>query len=158
MWALLSTATTTTLTTNLFPTSTTTTRPFYSTSATGKPAASTVSIKSLPSNSKQSLRLDTDVKSNRQQLSGADVLWALQQRAAATSSSSKNNNKLSNNTKSIRKLTSSSSSSSSSSVGRNRVDNGVDYANVRPLNVKSDWGFKLQELENRLRQLMETST
>lgn len=78
------------------------------------------------------------------QLSGLDVLRAMQRASAeknrAAIARSKNNQK--------RK--------ESLSAGGQGDEYAVDYSNVRPLNIKNEWGDKLDELEQRLKELSET--
>ncbi|KAJ7963440.1 Death domain associated protein [Quillaja saponaria] len=69
------------------------------------------------------------------QINGSDVLWALQR---ATANKKK---------KQKRKGT--------SSVVSHGEENGVDYSNVRPLCIKSDWGPKLDDFEKRLQEISE---
>ncbi|KAG2725660.1 hypothetical protein I3760_01G076400 [Carya illinoinensis] len=78
------------------------------------------------------------------QISGSDVLWALQKAAAQK-------NEMSENKKSKKKKKKKGVSSSNHSEEVN-----VDYRNVRPLCVKSEWGVRLEELEKRLQELSET--
>ncbi|KAK9280185.1 hypothetical protein L1049_013872 [Liquidambar formosana] len=76
------------------------------------------------------------------QLSGSDVLWALQRATARK-------NKISGGKKKRR---------SSTSVGTSDKD-GIfeeDYSNVRPLSIKSDWATRLDDLERRLQELSDT--
>lgn len=77
------------------------------------------------------------------QISGSDVLWALQRASAVKKI--KNNNK-----KHIKH---------DHHHGRGRLSSAaevVDYTNVRPLCINSNWAAKLDELEKRLHQLSHT--
>ncbi|KAF5464532.1 hypothetical protein F2P56_014604 [Juglans regia] len=78
------------------------------------------------------------------QISGSDVLWALQKAAAQK-------NEMSENKKSKKKKKKKGVSSNNHSEEVN-----VDYRKVRPLCVKSEWGARLEELEKRLQELSET--
>ncbi|KAL4361003.1 hypothetical protein GQ457_04G030290 [Hibiscus cannabinus] len=75
------------------------------------------------------------------EISGSDVLWALQ-RAAAQKKKAK-----------IKKKA--STSTSTSSEVSHREKNSIDYSDVRPLEIKSEWTLKLEELENRLQHLLQ---
>ncbi|KAI9076800.1 hypothetical protein K1719_041216 [Acacia pycnantha] len=75
------------------------------------------------------------------QISGSDVLWALQ--------------RASERKKKKKKQRREEESSSPVSGRREDLDSNVDYANVRPLRVKSEWGDQLDDLEKRLRHLSE---
>ncbi|OMP08676.1 hypothetical protein COLO4_06213 [Corchorus olitorius] len=77
------------------------------------------------------------------EISGSAVLWALQ-RAAAKKKNSK------------RKKKGLASSSSSSGASRPEKES-IDYSNVRPLEIKSEWSLKLDELEHRLQELENTT-
>lgn len=46
--------------------------------------------------------------------------------------------------------------SSDSDASRTEKD-GIDYSNVRPLEIKSEWSLKLDELEKRLQELEATT-
>ncbi|CAK8544961.1 unnamed protein product [Lathyrus sativus] len=81
-------------------------------------------------------------KPEKQEINGSDVLWALQ-RATASRKIMKNNKK---------KERGRDSSSSVSSM----EESSVDYR-VRPLCINDHWGPKLDELENRLRDLSDTT-
>ncbi|TXG63092.1 hypothetical protein EZV62_010086 [Acer yangbiense] len=74
------------------------------------------------------------------QLSGSDVLWALQK---ASSAKKKKKNKK------RREL------SSADSRREEDEDDVVDYSNVKPLSIKTDWAVKLHELEKRLQELSD---
>lgn len=74
------------------------------------------------------------------------MLWALQKAAAKKNKASGNKNK--NN-----KKKKSGAVGLSSKAGRGE-EAAVDYYdNVRPLRVKIEWSAKLDDLENRLREL-----
>ncbi|XP_022757612.1 uncharacterized protein LOC111304877 [Durio zibethinus] len=73
------------------------------------------------------------------EISGSDVLWALQ-RAAAQKKKAKRRKK-----------------GSAPSKGSHREKDGTDYGNVRPLQIKNEWSLKLDELEKRLQELEETT-
>ncbi|KAI4328970.1 hypothetical protein L6164_021280 [Bauhinia variegata] len=72
------------------------------------------------------------------QISGSDVLWALQRATVKKKKQQK------------RRVPMPSSEDS------RRGESGLDYSTVRPLHIKSEWGAKLDDLENRLRELSET--
>ena len=74
------------------------------------------------------------------QISGSDVLWAMQKAAAMKNKSKK------------KKI----SKGLSSMGGHREEDVAGDYSNVRPLCIKSEWGPKLDELEKSLQELYET--
>lgn len=83
------------------------------------------------------------------QISGSEVLFAMQKAAAKKSKESR---KKKTNTRGGPEVL--------SSVGRYREEEedeeeeeDVDYSKVRPLCVKSDWGTRLDELEMRLQEL-----
>ncbi|KAK6285859.1 hypothetical protein POUND7_012038 [Theobroma cacao] len=73
------------------------------------------------------------------EISGSDVLWALQ-RAAAQKTKAKRKKK-----------------GLASSEASRRDKDGIDYSNVRPLEIKGEWSLKLDELEKRLRELEQTA-
>ncbi|KAM6600121.1 hypothetical protein CsatA_019730 [Cannabis sativa] len=83
------------------------------------------------------------------QISGSDVLWAMQKAAAKK-------NKLSGG-KSMKKKKKKNmvimSKGGLSSVDGDREE---DLAGVRPLCIKTEWGPKLDELEKSLRELYQT--
>ncbi|KAK8565651.1 hypothetical protein V6N13_020736 [Hibiscus sabdariffa] len=79
---------------------------------------------------------------DRKEISGSDVLWALQ-RAAAQKKKAK-----------IKKKASASTTSEDS----RRDKDSIDYSDVRPLEIKSEWSLKLEELEKRLQELQEEDT
>ncbi|XP_054782369.1 uncharacterized protein LOC129289601 [Prosopis cineraria] len=83
--------------------------------------------------------LVTALPSNPPQISGSDVLWALQRASERTKKKKKKQQQ--------QRREEESSSVNSLSI--------VDYADVRPLRVKSEWSDKLDELEKRLRELSE---
>ncbi|KAJ9681046.1 hypothetical protein PVL29_020110 [Vitis rotundifolia] len=90
--------------------------------------------------------LDLKEIGDGRQLSGSDVLWALQRAAAQK----KKRISGSGNKKKNREP---------SSVGGNRggsAEDSLDYSNVKPLCIKGDWGSKLDELERRLQELSDT--
>ncbi|XVF72955.1 hypothetical protein PTKIN_Ptkin12aG0161900 [Pterospermum kingtungense] len=75
------------------------------------------------------------------EISGSDVLWALQ-RAAAEKRKAKRKKK---------------GLISSESDASQREKDGIDYSNVRPLEIKTEWRLKLDELEKRLQELEATT-
>ncbi|XVF33092.1 hypothetical protein REPUB_Repub17cG0138500 [Reevesia pubescens] len=75
------------------------------------------------------------------EISGSDVIWALQRAAAKK--------KKANNNKRKKGLASSDAS--------RREKDVIDYSNVRPLEIKTEWSLKLDELEQRLKELEETT-
>ncbi|KAK2649980.1 hypothetical protein Ddye_017469 [Dipteronia dyeriana] len=74
------------------------------------------------------------------QLSGSDVLWALQKASAKKKRKNKKRREL---------------SSADGHRGEDDGDDVVDYSNVKPLSIKSDWAVKLHELEKRLQELSD---
>ncbi|XP_028752297.1 uncharacterized protein LOC114712014 isoform X2 [Neltuma alba] len=82
----------------------------------------------------------TTLQSNPPQISGSDVLWALQ-RASERKKKKKKQRR--------------DEESSPVSSRREDADGNVDYANVRPLRIKSEWGDKLDDLEKHLRELSD---
>ncbi|KAF8106959.1 hypothetical protein N665_0129s0028 [Sinapis alba] len=79
------------------------------------------------------------------EITGADVLWAIQ-RATAQRKRSNADRMKKKKMRSVELL-----SSASKSTG----DNGVDYINVRPLRIKSDWGQRVDEFEKLLKNLQD---
>eukprot|EP00257_Ricinus_communis_P021784 XP_015581341.1 uncharacterized protein LOC8266306 [Ricinus communis] len=77
------------------------------------------------------------------QLSGIDVLWAMQKAAAEKNRTS--------NSKRNRKRD--GLISASGQKEKEKEKDAVDYSNVRPLCIKSDWGPRLDRLEKRLNEL-----
>ncbi|GLU00877.1 hypothetical protein SLE2022_182140 [Rubroshorea leprosula] len=71
-------------------------------------------------------------------ISGSDVLWALQRAAAQKKKLKKKKQK------------------EPSPTARHMEKKTVDYSNVKPLQIKREWGVKLDQLEKRLKQLDET--
>jgi hypothetical protein len=89
--------------------------------------------------------MTTNLESNsKQQISGSDVLWALQ-RASGRKKIMKKKKELEHER----------GRDSSSAVSR-MDETCVDYTNVRPLCINDHWGPKLDDLENRLRHLSDT--
>lgn len=80
------------------------------------------------------------------EISGSDVLWAIQRATAQRNRTNAGKKK----TKKIRGV------ELSSSAGESTGDNGVDYSNVRPLRIKSDWGHKLEQFEKLLKEFQNT--
>ena len=76
------------------------------------------------------------------QISGSDVLWALQ-RASARKNKKKN------------KKQEQKRVSSSVATPREESAIAVDYTNVRPLCINPNWAAKLDELDKRLRELSD---
>ncbi|CAL5195073.1 unnamed protein product [Lathyrus oleraceus] len=89
--------------------------------------------------------LESNSKPEKQEISGSDVLWALQ-RAASHKKIIKNNKKKQHER----------GRDSSSSAVSSMEESSVDYR-VRPLCINEHWGPKLDELENRLRDLSDTT-
>jgi len=77
------------------------------------------------------------------EISGSDVLWALQ-RASAQKKKKKNGK----NKKEHRR--------EESSVATLTEQTAVDYTNVRPLSINANWAAKLDDLDKRLRELSDT--
>ncbi|GLT79826.1 hypothetical protein SLA2020_513000 [Shorea laevis] len=72
-------------------------------------------------------------------ISGSDVLWALQRAAAQK-----------------KKLKKKKKQKEPSPTASHMEKKTVDYSNVKPLKIKREWGVKLDQLEKRLKQLDET--
>ena len=90
--------------------------------------------------------LDQEEVGGGRQLSGSDVLWALQRAAAAPPQK--------------KKMTGSKKKKKrgSSPVCGNRdssPEDSLDYSNVKPLCMKDDWGSRLDDLERRLQELSD---
>ncbi|XP_045794864.1 uncharacterized protein LOC123889535 [Trifolium pratense] len=133
-----------------------TTTPSSSSSSCYKPlllVPSSVSATSLPRRRhRQNVTTDNQVgelgnalmanleSNSKQQISGSDVLWALQRAS---------------NRKKKKKHERGRDSSSNNMVSH-MEETCVDYTNVRPLCINDHWGPKLDELENRLRHLSDT--
>ncbi|KAJ4825421.1 hypothetical protein Tsubulata_010346 [Turnera subulata] len=80
---------------------------------------------------------------NQQQLKALDVLWAMQRAAAEKKKRSSGG--------AIRKTKKKEPSSDDRSQSK-KVDD-VDYSNLKPLRIKSDWKVRLDSLEKRLEEL-----
>ncbi|CAH8266207.1 unnamed protein product [Arabidopsis lyrata] len=80
------------------------------------------------------------------EISGSDVLWAIQRATAQRKRTNAGKKKM----KKIRGV------ELSSSAGESTEDNGVDYSNVAPLRIKSDWGHRLEEFEKLLKEFQDT--
>ncbi|KAM3746655.1 hypothetical protein ACB098_06G217700 [Castanea mollissima] len=80
------------------------------------------------------------------QISGSDVLRALQ-RAAAQKNEFSRSKKMKS-----KKMKKSNTMGISSSV----EEGSLDYSKVRPLRIKGEWGVRLVELEKRLQELSDT--
>ncbi|EOA29318.1 hypothetical protein CARUB_v10025599mg [Capsella rubella] len=78
------------------------------------------------------------------EISGSDVLWAIQRATAQRKRTNAGKKKM------IRGV------ELSSSAGESTGDNGDDYSNVRPLRINSDWGHKLVEFEKLLKEFQNT--
>lgn len=93
----------------------------------------------------------TDKQRQQQRLSGSDVLWALK-RATAEKAAKKNKKKGGGRLKDA-------ASASASAAGGNGEEMKAESmelsSRVRPITVKSEWSVILQELENRLAQLID---
>ncbi|KAH1081081.1 hypothetical protein J1N35_020842 [Gossypium stocksii] len=74
------------------------------------------------------------------EISGSDVLWALQRAAA--------HKKKANRKK----------GSASSPGATLRMEDTIDYTNVKPLQIRTEWSLKLDELEKRLHVLEQEGT
>ncbi|MBA0769433.1 hypothetical protein Gotri_018166 [Gossypium trilobum] len=75
------------------------------------------------------------------EISGSDVLWALQ-RAAAHKKKANRKKK----------------GSASSPEATQRLEDTIDYTNVKPLQIRTEWSLKLDELEERLHVLQQEGT
>ncbi|KAF3439800.1 hypothetical protein FNV43_RR18078 [Rhamnella rubrinervis] len=99
-------------------------------------------LTAIDSNTKPTIPIpNPDDEEDGRQISGSDVLWALQKAAAHKKKKKKNKKKMNK----IRKGPSSQDE-----------EVAMDYSNIRPLCIKSDWGGRLDELEKRLQELSET--
>ncbi|CAA7044340.1 unnamed protein product [Microthlaspi erraticum] len=88
--------------------------------------------------------------SKEKQMSGSDVLWAIQRATAQRKRSTADKQRK-------KKITSVElSSSAAESSEDNGGSNAVDYSNVRPLRIKSDWGHRLEEFEKILKEFQDT--
>ncbi|CAA3027299.1 uncharacterized protein LOC111373626 [Olea europaea var. sylvestris] len=77
----------------------------------------------------------------KRQLSGADVLWALQ-RATAHKSKKKKDKR--------------DTISGDGKFVEREIQGAVDYTSVRPLCIKTEWIARLEELERQLQELIDT--
>ncbi|KAL2554793.1 uncharacterized protein Fot_08412 [Forsythia ovata] len=102
-----------------------------------KPQQNT-SNKSRPKERKQNQEPKDEQK---RQLSGADVLWALQ-RATAQKSKKKKDKR--------------DTISRDGKFAEREIEGTVDYSSVRPLCIKSEWSARLEELEGQLQELIDT--
>ncbi|XP_010518350.1 PREDICTED: uncharacterized protein LOC104793651 [Camelina sativa] len=82
------------------------------------------------------------------EISGSDVLWAIQRATAQKKRT--NAGKKKKKKKLIRGV------ELSSSAGESTGYNGVDYSNVTPLRINSDWGHRLVEFEKLLNEFQNT--
>ncbi|KFK37439.1 hypothetical protein AALP_AA4G257100 [Arabis alpina] len=80
------------------------------------------------------------------EITGSDVLWAIQRATAQKKKSIGDKRKK-------KKITGVVESSSTVEC---TGDNGVNYSNVTPLKIKSDWGQRLEEYEKVLKELQDT--
>ncbi|PON75494.1 death domain associated protein [Parasponia andersonii] len=97
---------------------------------------------------KRSKRVEEEEEEGKQ-ISGSDVLWAMQKAAAK-----KNKLSVSGESKSKRKKK--IMIRGLPSAGGHREEVAGDYSNVRALCIKGEWGAKLDELEKSLEELYET--
>ncbi|PON76532.1 death domain associated protein [Trema orientale] len=95
---------------------------------------------------KRSKRVEEEEEEGKQ-ISGSDVLWAMQKAAAKKNKRSDEGKRKKKKKIMIRGL---------SSAGGHREEVAGDYSNVRALCIKSEWGAKLDELEKSLEELYET--
>ena len=79
------------------------------------------------------------------QISGSDVLRALQRAAAQKKEFSKS-----------KKMKSKKMKKNTRGVSSSVEEDSLDYSKVRPLCIKSEWGVRLVELEKRLQELSGT--
>lgn len=97
-------------------------------------------LTAIDSNTKPTIPIpNPDDEEEGRQISGSDVLWAMQKAAA---------HKKKKNKKKMNKIRKGSSSQDE--------EVAMDYSNIRPLCIKSEWGGRLDELEKRLQELSET--
>lgn len=95
------------------------------------------------SSSASAPKLQIRKQENGKQLSGSDVLWALQRAAAKNKLKKKNKKK---------------EQASSADTRREDDDDDLDCGTnveVKPLCIKSEWAAKLDELDKRLQELSE---
>ncbi|KAJ9171566.1 hypothetical protein P3X46_014919 [Hevea brasiliensis] len=102
-----------------------------------------------PNQQKQRIRNHEPENDNQRgaatnQLSGLDVLWAMKRAAAEKNRAAATTNKKNRKRKGLL------------SADGQREEYAVDYSNVRPLCIKSEWGARLDELEKRLQEISET--
>ncbi|CAJ1976029.1 unnamed protein product [Sphenostylis stenocarpa] len=76
------------------------------------------------------------------EISGSDILWALQRASARKKKTQKNKKELRRE---------------ESSVATVPERPAVDYTNVRPLSINANWAAKLDDLEKRLRELSDNN-
>lgn len=81
-------------------------------------------------------------KSNETKISGSAVLLALQKASAEKTS---------------KKITKKKKQSNYVKEVRNKGDMIVDYSDVKPLSIKSDWKDRLDELESQINELIHNS-
>ncbi|XP_062091308.1 uncharacterized protein LOC133797429 [Humulus lupulus] len=110
----------------------------------------TTSTASIP-NPNPMLKREEKKEEDGKQISGSDVLWAMQKAAAKK-------NRVSGKSKSKKKkmMMIMSREGLSSVSGHREEELAGDYSNVRPLCIKTEWGPKLDELEKSLQELYET--
>ncbi|CAK9143637.1 unnamed protein product [Ilex paraguariensis] len=115
------------------------------------PQNNTTSVNTFNSRPKPQQQKQLQSLVEQGELSGSDVLWALQKATAQK------------NMKKKRGFSSASLSAStrSRSRGRNSAkdqenEDSLDHGNVRPLCLKSDWSTRLHELDRRLQELIDT--
>ncbi|XP_050238518.1 uncharacterized protein LOC126688005 [Mercurialis annua] len=88
---------------------------------------------------------DADAKVTKTQLSGLDVLWAMQKAAAEKTRAVKTKKK------------GKRFEGGGGGVSRKEEESvAVDYSSVRPLCIKTDWGGRLDRLEKRIQILSQT--
>lgn len=75
------------------------------------------------------------------EISGSDVLWALQRAAAHKKKAYRKKKGL-----------------ASSPEATQRLEDTIDYTNVKPLQIRTVWSLKLDVLEKRLQELQQEGT
>ncbi|AEC10746.1 hypothetical protein AtNW77_Chr2g0269781 [Arabidopsis thaliana] len=97
-------------------------------------------LRTVDSNPRKPIPKETEI-------SGSDVLWAIQRATAQRKRTNAGKKKTKNRLSGVEL---------SSSAGEPTGDNGVDYSNVTPLRIKSDWGHRLEEFEKLLKEFQNT--
>ncbi|KAH7519427.1 hypothetical protein FEM48_Zijuj08G0034900 [Ziziphus jujuba var. spinosa] len=110
----------------------------------GRTSRTTIDSSTKPTNPIEKQDEGEEEEEGRQ-ISGSDVLWAMQKAAA-------HKNRVSGMKKKKKKKNKMKKSKGSSS-SHVEQEVAIDYSNVRPLSISSDWGGRLDELEKLLQEL-----